>query len=69
MAKTLERARKAISKKKGGLNSIHQFSRDSARLHRAQGRDEKLEKMAAARKKKDKPYSTFNPYSRTKTTS
>ncbi|TGJ85483.1 hypothetical protein E0Z10_g3238 [Xylaria hypoxylon] len=56
MPKTLERARKAIAKKKGSVDSLHQYSRDSKRLHRAQGRDEKLVKIAAARKKKDKPY-------------
>ncbi|KAI3325409.1 translation machinery-associated protein 16 [Xylariaceae sp. AK1471] len=56
MPKTLERARKAITKKKGTIDSLHQYSRDSKRLHRASVRDEKLEKIAAARRKKDKPY-------------
>ncbi|KAI1424206.1 translation machinery-associated protein 16 [Xylaria sp. FL1777] len=56
MPKTLERTRKAISKKKGTIDSLHQYSRDSKRLHRAQMRDEKLEKIAAARRKKDQPY-------------
>ncbi|RYC57319.1 hypothetical protein CHU98_g8887 [Xylaria longipes] len=56
MPKTLERARKAIAKKKGPIDSLHQYSRDSKRLHRAQVRDEKLEKIAAARRKKDQPY-------------
>ncbi|KAI1364045.1 translation machinery-associated protein 16 [Xylaria arbuscula] len=56
MPKTLERTRKAIAKKKGAVESLHQYSRDSKRLHRAQVRDEKLEKIAAARRKKDKPY-------------
>lgn len=57
MPKTLERTRKAIAKKKGAIESLHQYSRDSKRLHRAQVRDEKLEKIAAARRKKDQPYS------------
>ncbi|KAI0544165.1 translation machinery-associated protein 16 [Xylaria curta] len=56
MPKTLERTRKAIAKKKGPIDSLHQYSRDSKRLHRAQVRDEKLEKIAAARRKKDQPY-------------
>ncbi|KAL7619593.1 translation machinery-associated protein 16 [Parahypoxylon ruwenzoriense] len=58
MPKTLERTRKAIAKKKGPIDSLHQYSRDSKRLHRAQVRDEKLEKIAASRKKNDKPYRT-----------
>ncbi|KAK5625106.1 hypothetical protein RRF57_000822 [Xylaria bambusicola] len=57
MPKSLERTRKAIAKKKGAVESLHQYSRDSKRLHRAQVRDEKLEKIAAARRKKDQPYS------------
>ncbi|KAK6953584.1 hypothetical protein Daesc_005889 [Daldinia eschscholtzii] len=56
MPKTFERTRKAIAKKKGAVDSLHQYSRDSKRLHRAQVRDEKLEKIAASRKKNDKPY-------------
>ncbi|KAI1273535.1 translation machinery-associated protein 16 [Xylaria sp. FL0933] len=56
MPKTLERTRKAIAKKKGAVDSLHQYSRDSKRLHRAQVRDEKLEKIAASRRKKDQPY-------------
>ncbi|KAI2603395.1 translation machinery-associated protein 16 [Hypoxylon fragiforme] len=56
MAKTLERTRKAIAKKKGPIESLNKFSRDSKRLHRAQVRDEKLEKLASSRKKSDKPY-------------
>ncbi|KAI4862322.1 translation machinery-associated protein 16 [Hypoxylon rubiginosum] len=56
MPKTLEKARKAIAKKKGPIESLHQYSRDSKRLHRAQVRDEKLEKIASSRKKSDKPY-------------
>ncbi|KAI1497279.1 translation machinery-associated protein 16 [Biscogniauxia marginata] len=56
MPKSLERTRKAIAKKKGPLDSLHQYSRDSKRLHRAQVRDEKLEKITASRKKHDKPF-------------
>ncbi|RWA10686.1 hypothetical protein EKO27_g4411 [Xylaria grammica] len=56
MPKTVERTRKAIAKKKGTVEALHQYSRDSKRLHRAQVRDEKLEKLATARRKKDRPY-------------
>ncbi|KAI1816998.1 translation machinery-associated protein 16 [Poronia punctata] len=56
MPKSLERAQKAIAKKKGTVNALHQYSRDSKRLHRAGVRDERLERIASARKKKDKPY-------------
>ncbi|KAI0123729.1 translation machinery-associated protein 16 [Xylariales sp. AK1849] len=56
MPKTLEKTRKAIAKKKGPISAIHERSRDSKRLHRAQARDDKLEKIAAARKKADQPF-------------
>ncbi|ORY58864.1 translation machinery-associated protein 16 [Pseudomassariella vexata] len=57
MAKTsLEKTRKAIAKKKGPIEAVHQYSRDAKRLHRAVGRDVKLEKLAAARKRADKPF-------------
>ncbi|RYP67527.1 hypothetical protein DL769_005739 [Monosporascus sp. CRB-8-3] len=57
MPKTsFEKTRKAIAKKKGPIESLHQYSRDSKRLHRAQVRDEKLEKIAASRRKNDQPY-------------
>ncbi|KAK4131464.1 hypothetical protein BT67DRAFT_156224 [Trichocladium antarcticum] len=56
MAKTLEKARKAISKKRSGtIDALHQNSRDSKRLHRAQIRDERLEKLASTKRKHDKP--------------
>jgi len=58
MPKTLEKTRKQIAKKKGGqVDALHQNSRDSKRLHRAQIRDDRLEKLAAARKKNNKPLS------------
>lgn len=63
MPKSLEKARKAITKKKGSIDAIHQFSRDAKRLHRAQGRDEKLVKMAATKRRGDRPYSQFDPAS------
>ncbi|KAK4124600.1 hypothetical protein N657DRAFT_633644 [Parathielavia appendiculata] len=56
MAKTLEKTRKQIAKKRNGtIDALHQKSRDSKRLHRAQVRDDRLEKIAEARRKKDQP--------------
>jgi translation machinery-associated protein 16 len=59
MPSTFEKTRKAIAKKKGPIEAVHQLSRDSKRLHRAQARDEKLEKIAAARRKADQPFREF----------
>ncbi|KAK4247176.1 translation machinery-associated protein 16 [Corynascus novoguineensis] len=56
MAKTLEKTRKQIAKKRSGsIGALHEKSRDSKRLHRAQVRDDRLEKLAEARRKKDQP--------------
>ncbi|KAM7207982.1 Translation machinery-associated protein 16 [Naviculisporaceae sp. PSN 640] len=56
MAKTLEKTRKQIQKKRNGpITALHQNSRDSKRLHKAQIRDNRLEKIADARRKKDQP--------------
>ncbi|KAL1836350.1 hypothetical protein VTJ49DRAFT_5260 [Mycothermus thermophilus] len=55
MARTFEKTRKQIAKKKGSIQALHGKSRDSRRLHRAQVRDERLEKLAQARRKQDKP--------------
>lgn len=56
MAKTLEKTRKQIAKKRNGtIEALHGKSRDSRRLHRAQVRDDRLDKLAEARRKKDKP--------------
>lgn len=60
MPKTLERTRKQIAKKRhGAIDALHEFSRDSKRLHKAQVRDDRLEKLIAARKKHDKPLSSL----------
>lgn len=62
MPKTsLEKTRKAIVKKKGQIDAIHEFSRDSKRLHRAAARDDKLVKVASARRKADRPYRSSTP--------
>ncbi|KAI3402026.1 hypothetical protein diail_4000 [Diaporthe ilicicola] len=55
MPKSLEKARKRIAKKRNGNVVLHEFSRDTKKLHKAQVRDERLEKLAAARKKHDQP--------------
>jgi translation machinery-associated protein 16 len=56
MPSTLDKTRKRISKKRGGLpNALHEKSRDSLRLHKAGVRDQRLEKLAAARGKKEQP--------------
>ncbi|KAK4218454.1 translation machinery-associated protein 16 [Rhypophila decipiens] len=56
MAKTLEKTRKQISKKRNGaITALHANSRDSKRLHKAQVRDDRLEEIARARRKKDQP--------------
>lgn len=59
MAKTLEKARKVIFKKKGsGIDSLHEKSRNAKKLHRAQIRDDRLEKIARTRRRQDKPLRT-----------
>lgn len=56
MAKTVEKTRKQIAKKKGGsIDALHEHSRNAKRLHYAQHRDERLDKIARARGKRDQP--------------
>ncbi|ROT35762.1 hypothetical protein SODALDRAFT_50652 [Sodiomyces alkalinus F11] len=56
MARTLEKTRKKIAKKRNGaVEALHEFSRDSKRLRRATVRDQKLEKLASSRSKKEQP--------------
>tara|TARA_R110002060_G_scaffold71408_1_gene80017 strand:- start:681 stop:887 length:207 start_codon:yes stop_codon:yes gene_type:complete len=55
MPKSLEKTRKKIAKKKGNITALHENSRDSQRLRRALMRDDKLIKVASARRKNDKP--------------
>jgi translation machinery-associated protein 16 len=57
MPKSFEKARKKIAKKKGTVDAIHEYSRDSKKLHRAHARDAKLEKIVASRKKANQPFS------------
>ena len=52
----VEKTRKQIAKKKGGpIDALHEHSRNAKRLHYAQHRDERLEKIAKARGKRDQP--------------
>ncbi|KAH6605996.1 hypothetical protein Trco_005149 [Trichoderma cornu-damae] len=56
MPSTLQKTRKQISKKRNGeVNALHEKSRDSMRLHKAGVRDQRLEKLAAARSKREQP--------------
>lgn len=62
MPKTLEKTRKRIAKKRNGtIDALHIYSRDSKKLHKAQVRDERLEKLIATRKKHDQPLRTSTP--------
>lgn len=55
MPKSLEKTRKKIAKKKGNITALHENSRDSQRLRRARMRDDKLIRVASARRKNDQP--------------
>jgi translation machinery-associated protein 16 len=56
MPKSLEKTRKHIAKKRNGtIDALHQYSRDSRRMHRASLRDEKLGKQGSLRNKKEQP--------------
>ena len=60
MPTTLHKTRKQISKKRNGVvNALHEKSRDSMRLHKAGVRDQRIEKLAAARSKKEQPLGTL----------
>ncbi|GJC91637.1 hypothetical protein ColKHC_00463 [Colletotrichum higginsianum] len=60
MPSTLQKARKHIAKKRNGHDlALHEFSRDSKRLHKASIRDQKLEKLHASRNKKEQPLRRF----------
>ncbi|PHH86091.1 hypothetical protein CDD83_10775 [Cordyceps sp. RAO-2017] len=56
MPSSLHKTRKQIAKKRNGeVNALHEKSRDSLRLHKAGTRDQRLEKLAAARSKREQP--------------
>lgn len=59
MPSSLQKTRKQIAKKRNGeVNTLHAKSRDSLRLHKASVRDQRLEKLAAAREKREQPICT-----------
>lgn len=63
MPSTLQKVRKQISKKRNGdVNALHEKSRNSMRLHKAGVRDQRLEKLAAARSKREQPIGTESRY-------
>ncbi|KAH0441976.1 hypothetical protein CcaCcLH18_01836 [Colletotrichum camelliae] len=63
MPTTLSKTRKQIAKKRNGhVEALHEFSRDSKRLHKASVRDDKLQKLAATRGKKEQPMLTRASY-------
>ncbi|PKS13014.1 hypothetical protein jhhlp_000355 [Lomentospora prolificans] len=56
MPSSFAKTRKQISKKRdGNINTLHENSRDSKRLHRASVRDERLDKLAASRSRREQP--------------
>jgi len=59
MPKSLEKTRKKIAKKKGNITALHENSRDSQRLRRAEMRDDKLMKVASGRRKNDRPLGEY----------
>jgi hypothetical protein len=54
--KALHKVQKHIIKKKGRNASIHEHSRDSKRLQRASGRQDKIAKVVSARQKVNRPH-------------
>ncbi|KAF2433724.1 hypothetical protein EJ08DRAFT_731302 [Tothia fuscella] len=54
--KALHKVQKHIIKKKGKNASIHEHSRDSKRLQRASGREDKIAKVISARQKVNRPH-------------
>jgi hypothetical protein len=61
MPSTLQKTRKQISKKRNGvMNALHEKSRDSLRLHKASVRDQRLDRLAAARSKNEQPIGTLS---------
>lgn len=67
MPSTLEKARKHIAKKRNGHDlALHEFSRDSKRLHKASIRDQRLGKLHASKNKKEQPMSMISQFKNVK---
>ncbi|KAF2001087.1 hypothetical protein P154DRAFT_522071 [Amniculicola lignicola CBS 123094] len=56
MPSRLSKVQKHITKKKGKNASLHENSRDTKRLQRASGRDDKLNRLTTMREKQNRPY-------------
>ena len=56
MPSSFEKTRKKIQKKRhGSIDALHVLSRDTKRLHAANARDERLDKLAVSRGKREQP--------------
>lgn len=56
MPTSLQKVKKRISKKRGGVvNALHARSRDSKKLHKAVVRDGRLERLVDARNLREQP--------------
>lgn len=59
-----EKTRKQIQKKRhGNIEALHEFSRDSRRLHRASVRDQKIDKLVSSRGRREQPMCSSSPSS------
>ncbi|KAJ5769249.1 hypothetical protein N7520_003808 [Penicillium odoratum] len=56
MPRTLQKVHKQIAKKRGVIDSLHEFSRDARRLRRAGCRDDRLNRHTSAVMKARQPY-------------
>jgi translation machinery-associated protein 16 len=55
----LDKVHKAITKKKGKNPNLHENSRDTQRLQRAAGRDDKINRLSKIREKQNRTYRTY----------
>ncbi|CAI7678053.1 unnamed protein product [Penicillium pancosmium] len=55
-SRTLQKVHKHISKKRGAVNALHEYSRDARRLRRAGHRDDRLVKHTSISMKARQPY-------------
>lgn len=60
MPTNIRKVQKKITKKKGGITSLHENSRDAQKMRRASARSGKLEKLAAARSKAHQPLCRYH---------
>lgn len=63
MPTSLSKTRKQIAKKRGGdVSALHEKSRNSMRLRKAGVRDQRLEKLAASRNKREQPIGKYDSW-------